>query len=85
MDIKTDFNNLHALLLFFKRKLTISYIFSMEPFLFQLSRLAFFLFILLSRCFFIAGASLDLVRTAKLVLDEYFSLSSTPIHEDTQV
>ena len=31
------------------------------------------------------GTSLDLVRTAKLVLDEYFSLSVVPLTADTQL
>mgnify|MGYP001269977849 CR=1 FL=1 len=31
------------------------------------------------------GGCLDLVRTAKLVLDEYFSLSTAPLNADTQV
>ncbi|XP_023322482.1 eukaryotic translation initiation factor 4E-binding protein Mextli isoform X2 [Eurytemora carolleeae] len=33
----------------------------------------------------ITGGSLDLVRTAKLVLDEYFSLSSSPLTAETNI
>jgi len=36
-------------------------------------------------CIRITGASLDLVRTAKLVLDEYFSLEGVNLNADTQI
>ena len=36
-------------------------------------------------CIRITGASLDLVRTAKLVLDEYFSLEGVNLTADTRM